>query len=105
MAGMTLDQVWEWYKIERRVELFFENDRYWSLLRWGKEEGGGIISELNDKEYTFFEIAADGKGFESVPVILKPGNQKKRFSTRRYLFPVPENERILNEKLDQNPGW
>ncbi|WP_289061377.1 RagB/SusD family nutrient uptake outer membrane protein [uncultured Zobellia sp.] len=105
MTGMTLDQVWEWYKIERRVELFFENDRYWSLLRWGKEEGGGIISELNDKEYTFFEIAADGKGFESVPVILKPGNQKKRFSTRRYLFPVPENERILNEKLDQNPGW
>ena len=104
-SGLSPDEVWEWYKIERRVELFFENDRYWSLLRWGKEAGGAVISELNDKQYSFFEIAADGKSFEFKPAVLKASNQKKRFSTKRYLFPVPENERILNETLDQNPGW
>ncbi|GAB3648688.1 RagB/SusD family nutrient uptake outer membrane protein [Echinicola sediminis] len=104
-AGISLEEAWKYYKIERRVELFFENDRYWSLLRWGKEAGGGVISELNDKSYKFFEISADGKAYEIKNVFLNPANHKKRFSTKRYLFPVPENERVLNEKLDQNPGW
>ncbi|MGJ8658332.1 MAG: RagB/SusD family nutrient uptake outer membrane protein [Cellulophaga fucicola] len=104
-TAITITDAWNWYKTERRVELFFENDRYWSLLRWGKEEGGNVISELNDKQYTYFEISEDGKSFERKPVLLKVGNQKKRFSTRRYLFPVPQNERILNDLLDQNPEW
>ncbi|GAF02130.1 RagB/SusD family nutrient uptake outer membrane protein [Saccharicrinis fermentans] len=104
-TSIGLNEAWRWYKIERRVELFFENDRYWSLLRWGKEEGGNVISELNDTQHTFFEIAADGKSYQIMPVILSPNNHKKRFSTKRYLFPVPENERILNDMLDQNPGW
>ncbi|MCL5245327.1 RagB/SusD family nutrient uptake outer membrane protein [Cellulophaga sp. 20_2_10] len=104
-TGITSAEAWNMYKIERRVELFFENDRYWSLLRWGKEDGGGVIPELNDKQYTYFEISEDGKSFERKPVLLKVGNQKKRFSPKRYLFPVPQNERILNDLLDQNPGW
>ncbi|GGZ38064.1 membrane protein [Echinicola pacifica] len=104
-AGISLEEAWEYYKIERRVELFFENDRYWSLLRWGLEEGGNVIPELNDKQYKFFEISEDGKAFEIKNVFLNAANHKKRFSPRRYLFPVPENERVLNQNLDQNPGW
>lgn len=104
-TGLSLDEAWKYYKIERRVELFFENDRYWSLLRWGKEDGGGVISELNDTKHTFFEIAADGKSFEVKDVFLSAANHEKRFSTKRYLFPVPQKERDLNELLDQNPGW
>ncbi|PKQ61341.1 hypothetical protein BZG02_16250 [Labilibaculum filiforme] len=104
-SGLSTSEVWNWYKIERRVELFFENDRYWSLLRWGKEDGGGVISEMNDTKHTFFEISADGKSYEVKDVFLSAGNHAKRFSTKRYLFPVPQAERDLNEKLDQNPGW
>ncbi|MRT91990.1 RagB/SusD family nutrient uptake outer membrane protein [Ancylomarina sp. 16SWW S1-10-2] len=104
-AGLGIDEVWKWYKIERRVELFLENDRYWSLLRWGKTDGGGVISEINNKVHKFFEIAADGKSFEIKDLPIKIAEQQKRFSTKRYLFPVPQNERDLNEKLDQNPGW
>ncbi|WP_211324088.1 RagB/SusD family nutrient uptake outer membrane protein [Echinicola strongylocentroti] len=103
--SLSLEETWEYYKIERRVELFFENDRYWSLLRWGKEDGGNVIPELNDKQYKFFEISADGKSYDIRNVFLNPSAHKKRFSIKRYLFPVPENERVLNEKLDQNPGW
>ncbi|BAX79073.1 RagB/SusD family nutrient uptake outer membrane protein [Labilibaculum antarcticum] len=104
-AGLSINEVWKWYKIERRVELFLENDRYWSLLRWGKEAGGGVISEINNTVHTFFEIAADGRSFEIKDLEIHIANQEKRFSPRRYLFPVPQNERDLNEKLDQNPGW
>lgn len=103
--SLSIDEVWKYYKIERRVELFYENDRYWSLLRWGKEAGGGVISELNDTQHTFFEIAADGKSFEEKDVFLSAANHQKRFSAKRYLFPVPQKERDLNELLDQNPGW
>ena len=102
---MAIEDVWKYYKIERRVELFLENDRYWSLLRWGKEDGGGVIPELNDKVHKYFEISSDGQSFEIKDIVLNPDNQKKRFSTKRYLFPVPQGERDLNEKLDQNPGW
>ncbi|WP_282037948.1 RagB/SusD family nutrient uptake outer membrane protein [Saccharicrinis aurantiacus] len=98
-------EIWEAYKRERRVELFFENDRYWSLLRWGKFEGESVISELNDKEYKFFEINEDGTNYEIKPVFINANVHKKRFSERRYLFPVPEGERILNDKYDQNPLW
>lgn len=104
-SSLSIEDAWKYYKIERRVELFLENDRYWSLLRWGKEDGGGVISELNDKVHTYFEIGADGKSFEIKDIVLNPGNHKKRFSTKRYLFPVPQGQIDLNEKLDQNPGW
>ena len=104
-SGLSMDDVWKFYKIERRVELFFENDRYWSLLRWGKEAGGNVISEMNNIKHKFFEISADGKSFEVKDVFLSAANHEKRFSNKRYLFPVPQKERDLNEKLDQNPGW
>lgn len=104
-TSLSTSEVWDVYKRERRVELFFENDRYWSLLRWGKEEGLSVISELNDKVYTFFEISADGRSYKEIPVFLGVDIHHKRFSERRYLFPVPQGERILNEKYDQNPLW
>ncbi len=104
-TGLSSDDAWKWYKIERRVELFMENDRYWSLLRWGKEDNLDVISELNDKSYNFFEISEDGKTFEVKPVFIGASNHKKRFSKKRYLMPVPQGEIELNDKLDQNPLW
>lgn len=105
-TALSFDQAWKYYKQERRVELVQEEDRYWSLLRWGKEDGLDEIEELNTPP-TAIEIAADGKSFEIIPVpVVGPSNDRK-FTTRRYFLPIPKNETILNEKLsdDQNPGW
>lgn len=104
-SGLSSDEVWKWYKIERRVELFMENDRYWSLLRWGKEESLDVVSELNDKTYRTFEIDAEGKKYEFKTKLLGGTAHEKRFTARRYLMPVPQGEIELNSKLDQNPGW
>ena len=104
-TGLSNDEVWKWYKIERRVELFMENDRYWSLLRWGKEEGLAVVSELNDKQHTFFEIDAKGKAYTFETKLIGGSTHEKRFSEKRYLFPVPQGERDLNDALDQNPNW
>ena len=105
-TALSFDQAWKYYKQERRVELVQEEDRYWSLLRWGKEDGLDEIEELNTPP-TAIEIEADGKSFEIIPVpVVGPSNDRK-FTTRRYFLPIPKNETILNEKLsdDQNPGW
>lgn len=103
-TGITVDEAWKFYRIERRVELFYENDRYWSLLRWGKEAGDIIIPELN-KGKKAIEIAADGQSFQIIDLPVSASTNEAVFSTKKYLFPVPEAERLLNANLDQNPGW
>ncbi len=102
--SLSLQEVWDSYKIERRAELLQENDRYWSLLRWGKEESLPVIPELNSIP-TAISIAEDGKSFEIIPVPVVTGANMRRFTTRRYLLPVPRNEVIENPNLKQNPGW
>ncbi|PWJ57955.1 putative outer membrane starch-binding protein [Dyadobacter jejuensis] len=104
-TGLSASEAWKWYKIERRVELFFENDRYWSLLRWGMENGGNVIPEINDTQHQFMEISSDGRSFQLKELFQYKSLNEKKFTVKRYLFPVPEKERQQNENLDQNPGW
>ena len=113
-AATTLEEAWEDYKRERRVEFVMEDDWYWSLLRWGKygneanhgQEPGGMIQELNEPA-TFPEIAANGQSvyignvqFQNDARVFKP--------ERAYLFPIPQSVINANAAIsdaDQNPGW
>jgi hypothetical protein len=76
------------YKDERRVELFFENDRYWSLLRWAKFNQQATITEL-EKPVDAINISADGKNFK---IIAAPnvGDRKGRLSSTQFFVPLPE---------------
>lgn len=105
-TGLGNDEAWKAYKNERRVELVLENDRYWSLLRWGKEEGLSVIPELNTPP-TAIEISADGKSFRFMEVPVVAGANNRSFTERRYFLPIPKTEVISNEGLagDQNKGW
>ncbi len=103
-AGLSSVDAWKFYNIERRVDLFNENDRYWTLLRQGKEAGGIVIPELNSGQKCI-EISEDGKSFKIIDLPLSKTENERAFSVKRYLFPVPEGERQLNDKLDQNLGW
>lgn len=109
----TLADAWKDYKIERRVELFWEGDWYFSLLRWGKygqeandgKAPGSVINELTEPA-TFIEIKPDHSAFYIGNVQLS--NDKRAFDTRSYLFPIPKSliqaNSAINES-DQNPGW
>lgn len=104
-TGLSNEEAWKYYKLERRVELFDECDRYWSLVRWAKADGQKTVPELTE-EFTAINIAADGKSFEIIPLPFNRNeNSNKVFTERRFLFPVPEGQRLLNPNLDQNPGW
>lgn len=106
-TGISLKEAWEAYKIERRAELVQENDRYWSLLRWGKAENLDVIPELNTP-VKVMEIAEDGQSFkvEELPAPVRSSNARV-FTAKRYLLPVPRSEMIENGALknNQNPGW
>ncbi len=106
--GMSEEEAWKAYKSERRVELFYENDRYWSLLRWGRFDNLDIIPELNHAHYRL-EISADGKSYEiqDLPSGTSHELNTKVFSKRRYFFPIPQSEINKNAALqgDQNPLW
>lgn len=102
--SMSLQDAWSAYKNERRVELVHEGDRYWSLLRWGKANGDNTVPELN-KVHHAISISADGRSFEIIPLPLKVTENERVFTKKRYLFPVPEGERVNNPALDQNEGW
>ena len=104
---MTEQETWNRYKRERRVELVYENDYYWALLRWAKEENQPVVNDLNGKTPQAIIIAEDGKDFtmEDVPSIA--AQNRRTFTSKRFLLPIPKSEVSTNSRLkeDQNPGW
>lgn len=107
------DELFKAYKRERNVEMVYENnDRYWSLLRWGMRKSGGIknneylnngfiIPELQGS-LRGIRISRDGKTYEFFEDNNAVG--EARFSTKRYLLPINETFR-LKSGVKQNPGW
>ena len=78
---------------ERRIELAFEEHRYFDVRRWMIIENGSIHG---------LRITGDAVNpqFERIEV------EKKVFRpTRDYFFPIPYSETIVNKNLKQNPGW
>ena len=110
--AVTSAEAWMDYKRERRVELTKEGDYYWSLLRWGKYGGdansgiapGGKIAELIEPA-TYIEIAKDRKSYKIEEITHSQNNVRIFDETRRYLFPIPNGQRVQNENLGQNPNW
>lgn len=109
----NLTDAWKDYKIERRVELFYEADFYFSLLRWGKygnEANDGkapssVIDELCEPA-TFIEISKDRSAAYVGNVQFS--NDERTFDTRSYLFPITKSVINANPAItdaDQNPGW
>lgn len=77
---------------ERRVELAFEEHRYYDVRRWMEIKDGAIhgvkITKQNGKEvYELIEV------------------EKKTFQPKHYFFPIPDAEIRANKNLIQNPGW
>ncbi len=92
-AGLTQDQMRDKIRQERRIELCFENHRFWDVRRW-------MIAEEIDNG-PVHRVTIDAEGNISYPVF-----QNRVFNPdRHYLFPIPQIEIDKNNALEQNPGW
>lgn len=100
--GSSEEDFWKYYKIERRVEMAQEDDRYWSLIRWARAENASSIPELHGYKLHALDMEFNGL----VNVVPSEFTVDMRFDyPKRLLFPVPESQMRLNENLEQNPGW
>jgi hypothetical protein len=94
LSGLNQDDLRDAIKQERRVELAFEDHRYWDLRRWKDAEL--VLSQpimgvvIGDDNTTATEVQVTDRVFES----------KMNF------YPIPENAIIRsNGVLTQNEGW
>jgi hypothetical protein len=79
---------------ERRVELAFEDQRFWDIRRWK------IASQTTDIYGVEIEKMGDNT-FKYTPVLV----EKRIFNDKMYLYPIPQSELFINPNLVQNPGW
>lgn len=91
----TKEQMMAKIKNERRIELCFEEQRYFDLRRWMDGDklnqpvtGIRIEDNAGTLNYTYFEV--DGQ---------------RKFDTKMYFHPIPLIVINKSPGLEQNPGW
>lgn len=94
-AGMSKDEMREIIQNERRIELAFEEHRYWDIRRWRIAEK---IFQQPLKGY----IITKNSGILNYNLV---NVLDSRFEERRYLYPIPYPEVIKNKHMIQNPKW
>lgn len=94
---LTQDALRQKIRNERRIELAFEDHRFWDVRRWKIAEStlGGTIRGVN--------ITKDALGvFTYTPFDL----EKRVFDAKMYLYPIPQSEIVKGGgNMEQNPGW
>lgn len=82
---------------ERRIEMAFEEQRFWDIRRWKIAETvmnqplrGMRIEKQTDGSFTYTSFNASTSLFDAA---------------RMYWYPVPFNEMQTNSRMVQNPGW
>jgi len=94
-GNMTQDQMREAIHKERRLEMAFEEQRYWDIRRWK------IADEVYSQVFQGLVISQSGPVLNyNIVDVLNP-----TFEERRYLYPIPYEEVINNDNMVQNPGW
>jgi len=80
---------------ERRVELAFEEHRFWDVRRWK-------IADVTDNIQTLgMEVKRNGAAvtYTTFPV------RKRNFRPAMYLWPLPQSEVAKSPEMIQNPGY
>lgn len=80
---------------ERRIELAFEGHRFYDIRRWK------IADNEDVKNIYGVKITKNGDAFSYEKKLV----EKRVWDDKMYLFPYPQNEVYMNDKLGQNPGW
>lgn len=75
---------------ERRVELAFEDHRFWDIRRW---KSGNETKEIYGLSIEY--------GGTSEKIIV----QSRIWDDKMYFYPIPASELFKNVELKQNPGW
>jgi len=79
---------------ERRIELCFENKRFWDIRRWDLPLNESVMGVQIDK------IDEEGT-LKYTPLVVAP----RQYETHMNFGPIPNSEVLLWSALQQNKGW
>lgn len=93
-SPMSQDAFRQKLRNERRVELAFEDHRFWDIRRWEIAPSttgiyGMKITRNSDGSFNYEKELIEDRVWED----------------KMYLYPIPQSELFKNENLNQNPGW
>lgn len=93
MPDVKADNFGERIRNERRVELAFEDHRFWDVRRWKIADKSkdiyGVKIEKNGENYTYVRQLVSSRVWEE----------------KMYLYPITNRELFNNTLLKQNTGW
>lgn len=93
----TQDEMRRIIRNERRIELAFEEHRFWDIRRWK------IAEDVMNRPVRGVEITKEADGtlrYHYVDVRTSTFD-----ATKMYWYPIPRGEMQGNPELTQNPGW
>ncbi len=100
--------LWE-IRRERRVELMLEPFRKWDLIRWKNGDYYdddrsfvGVKADPSIKYETGIEVMYNADGYLYAQ---KPEDRREPWNDKKYLYPLPADQLVLNSNLTQNSGW
>ncbi len=95
LSGLSATEMRDRIRNERRVELSFEEHRFWDVRRWkvGLTFFNGPVTKV--------QITNNGGNFIYNLQVLENRVYKEDFN----LLPIPQIERNRNPNLSQNPGY
>jgi hypothetical protein len=102
LAGLSQAAMRERIRNERRVELSFEEHRYWDVRRWK------IAEQTENITVEGVDITLDGAGNPTYQVVPASGIDLIRdrvFHSYQYFWPIPRSELLANPNIEQNPGY
>lgn len=106
LLSETDDDLWTIYLDERNAELMLENDRYFTLLRYGINKlGAEIIPQLNRGNMQKLNIAKSGLSYQYTELPFEVDANKMVFNRYRYLYPVAKKYIDANPNYTQNPRY
>lgn len=96
-AGLTQAQMRERIRNERRIELAFEEHRFYDVRRWK------VAATTENVPAYGIEIGKSGSTFTYAR---KEALTGRSFADKQYWLPIPRTEiQASNNKLEQNPGY
>ena len=109
-SGLSKEQLRERIQNERRIELCFEDHRFFDERRWMIFEGQTVNSEKDKPRYhQYYNLYGVRVTNPENPVYEYASAEvhasRSFTSPKNYLFPVPEEEVKRAPNLGQNPGW
>ncbi len=96
--GMNQDQMREFIHNERRIEMAFEEQRFFDIRRWKT-----AAHIYNDAPLQGLDLQLSSGGqlfYNRVPVLTTVFRDPQM-----YLYPIPYSEVIKNNQMKQNPLW